>query len=282
MNQKLTIPLQIKALKDREFEGHGSMFGNVDLGGDVVVPGAFKRTLAKHRKDGALPQMFWMHDPSRIPGKWLSMSENEDGLVVKGVLADTPLGDEVHTLLEMEAVRGLSIGYQVTDQDYDKDGNRLLKEIDLWEVSVVSLPMNPLAQVTHAKSQLSASGEYVPTSREFERTLRDVGCSQMVAKRIVSKVFDEKANHTDLAVRATNLLEDRMVDATVITAMSKIFECEDLLRDVPDSTRDVEAAKDNSETTRDVEVTVDDAGVEKAANELAERMFASTIRTPNI
>ncbi len=50
--------------------------------------------------------------------------------------------------------------------------------------------MNPLAQVTHAKSRLSASGEYVPTPREFERILRDVGCSKTVAKRVCGKVFE--------------------------------------------------------------------------------------------
>ena len=186
----LTIPLKIKNLSDREFEGHRSIFGNEDLGGDVVLPGAFKRTLAQHRKAKSLPQMFWMHDPSRVPGKWVSMGEDDDGLKVKGVLAETPLGDEIRTLLQMDAVKGLSIGYRTVDQDFTDDGQRLLKEIELWEVSVVSLPMNPLAQVAHAKSQLSAMGEYVPTSREFERTLRDVGCSQKVAKTIISKVFD--------------------------------------------------------------------------------------------
>ncbi len=283
MNQNLTIPLQIKRLSDREFEGHGSIFGNEDLGGDVVVPGAFKRSLAQHRKSGTLPQLFWMHDPSRVPGKWLSMKEDKAGLKVKGTLADTPLGNEIHTLLEMDAVRGLSIGYRTIDSDFDDEGRRLLKELELWEVSVVSLPMNPLAQVAHVKSQLSAAGEYVPTPREFEQTLRDVGCSQMVAKCIMSKLFeDEKVNHTDLAAQVTNLLEDRMVDATIVTAMSKLFECEDLSRDVLDATRDVEADKDKSDATRDVEVTVDDAEIAKVANRLAERMFATTIRTPRI
>ena len=190
-NQKLTMPLQIKSLSDREFEGHGSIFGNEDLGGDIVMPGAFKRSLAKHRRAKSLPQMFWMHDPSRVAGKWLSMSEDKEGLKVKGILADTPLGNEVHTLLQMDAVKGLSIGYQTVDQDFDNEGRRLLKEIDLWEVSVVSIPMNPLAEVAHVKTQLSALGEYVPTAREFERTLRDVGCSQSVAKRILSKVFND-------------------------------------------------------------------------------------------
>jgi hypothetical protein len=86
MKPTLTVSLEIKSLSDREFDGHGSIFGNVDLGGDIVLPGAFKRSLAQHRKEGSLPQMFWMHDPSRVPGKWLSMSEDEDGLAVKGVL----------------------------------------------------------------------------------------------------------------------------------------------------------------------------------------------------
>ena len=249
MKSNLTIPLQIKRLSDREFEGHGSIFGNEDLGGDVVVPGAFKRSLAQHRKSDSLPQMFWMHDPSRVPGKWLTMKEDEDGLKVKGTLAETPLGDEIRTLLQMDAVKGLSIGYRTIDQDFDDEGRRLLKEIELWEVSVVSLPMNPLAQVAHAKSQLSATGEYVPTPREFERILRDVGCSQMVAKRM----------------------------------MSKIFEDEESARDVPDPTRDVEAAKDESEEpTRDVEAIEDDSDIARAANEIAERMLASTIRTPRI
>jgi len=281
MKSNLTIPLQIKKLTDREFEGHGSTFGNEDLGGDIVMPGAFKRSLAQHRKSGKWPQMFWMHRSDKVPGKWLSMKEDKEGLKVKGTLAETPLGDEIRTLLQMDAVRGLSIGYRTIDSDFDDDGRRLLKEIELWEVSVVSLPMNPLAQVAHAKSQLSATGEYVPTSREFERILRDVGCSQMVAKRILSKIFeDEKDNLTDLTVQVTSLLEDRMVDATIIASMLKIFEGDDLSREVPESTRDVEAAKDESEATRDVEA--DDADIARAANEIAERMFAATIRTPRI
>jgi len=185
---KLTIPLEIKALSDREFEGHGSIFGNEDLGGDIVLPGAFTKSLSDHDSKGSIPQMFWMHDPSRVPGKWTEMSENKDGLRVKGVLAETPLGDEIHTLLTMDAVRGLSIGYMPVDTDWDKDGRRLIKQVDLWEVSVVSLPMNPLAQVTHAKSQLSAMGEYVPTPKEFEHILRDAGCSRKVAKTIIHKM----------------------------------------------------------------------------------------------
>ncbi len=188
----ITVPLEIKNLNAREFEGHGSVFSNADYGGDIVMPGAFKRSLAQHRKAGGMPAMFWMHDSASVPGKWIEMAEDKKGLAVKGVLAVTPLGDEVYTLLKMDAVSGMSIGYRTIDQDYDKDGNRLIKEAELWEVSVVSLPMNPLAQVTHVKTRLSARGEYVPSIREFENILRDVGCSWDVSKKIIAKVYEDE------------------------------------------------------------------------------------------
>ena len=247
MKSNLTIPLEIKALNDGEFEGHGSVFGNEDLGGDVVMPGAFERSLKTHMKTGSLPQMFWMHDPSRVPGKWLEMEEDARGLKVRGVLADTPLGNEIRTLLQMDAVKGLSIGYRTIDQDYLDDGSRALKEVELWEVSVVSLPMNPLAQVAHAKSRLSARGEYVPTAREFERTLRDVGCSQKVAKRMMSKIFED---------------ED-VRDEPLIVDDQPVPEVQEEVRDVK-----VEEPDDNE--------------IARAANLIAERMFAATIKTPNI
>src|SRR5262245_56499630 len=120
MNQ-LNVRLELKTLGEREFEGHGSTFGNVDLGDDIVMPGAFKRSLAEHREQGELPQMLGMHLPHQVAGKWLDMQEDAKGLFVRGVLAETPLGDEMRTLLQMKAVRGLSIGFQTKDRDFDKE-----------------------------------------------------------------------------------------------------------------------------------------------------------------
>jgi len=286
MKQKITIPLQIKALDDREFIGHGSMFGNIDLGGDVVLPGAFKRSLAKHRKAKSLPQMFWMHDPSRVPGKWTSMGEDEDGLIVKGVLADTPLGNEIHTLLKMDAVRGLSIGYSTVDQDFDADGNRLLKELELWEVSVVSLPMNPLAQVTHAKSQLSAAGEYVPTVKEFERILREAGCSRTVAKNLVHNMLTEKTQREAVETKEPDsqreAVDDVIVDESqreavedsaskmIAEAMAELGgEDEALVDDVAEAVHDVAeniSPKDAAE--------ISDEDIAAAAQAVAEKMLS--------
>lgn len=221
--QKITVPLEIKSLESREFAGYGSVFGNTDLGGDVVMRGAFKRSLAEKKKAGQMPALFWMHDPSRVPGKWIDMDEDKHGLAVRGVLAETPLGDEIHTLLKMEAVRGLSIGFVTRDQDFDDDGNRLIKEVDLWEVSVVSLPMNPLAQVAHVKSQLSAAGEYVPTAREFERILRDVGCSQSVAKRMVAQIKLLEDESTGKAEELPREVNDEELANALLTFSDKIM-----------------------------------------------------------
>lgn len=243
MKSNLTIPLQIKALNDGEFEGHGSIFGNEDLGGDVVMKGAFRKSLEKHREANSLPQMFWMHKPDQVPGKWVSMSEDQNGLRVKGVLADTPLGNEIRTLLKMDAVKGLSIGYSTVDQEWKDDGTRLLKELELWEVSVVSLPMNPLAQVAHAKSRLSEIGEYVPTLKEFERILREAGCSRSTAKRLVHNMTNEKATPREA-------------------------EPEEVVVKVEDRDEAV--------------VEMSDEDIARAANEVAELMFAASIRKPRI
>lgn len=195
---RLTTSLEIKSLSNMQFEGMGSVFGNVDLGGDVVLPGAFKRTLAEHKSEGTLPAMFWMHDPSRVPGKWVDMYEGDTGLVTKGQLATTDLGKEVHTLLKMEAVRGLSIGYIPTEVDYNSDGVRLIKDVNLLEVSVVSIPMNPKAQIEHVKSRLSAKGEYVPRDDELaelkrgtEQFLRARGFSRKMATLCAANLFSE-------------------------------------------------------------------------------------------
>lgn len=202
---RLTTNLEIKALSNMQFEGHGSVFGNVDLGGDVVLPGAFKRTLAQHKSDGSLPAMFWMHDPSRVAGKWLDMYEGDGGLVTKGELAPTDLGKEIHTLLKMEAVKGLSIGYIATETDYTNDGVRLIKSADLIEVSIVSIPMNPRAQIAHVKSRLSARGEYVPTENELAELKRDTerffmnrGVNKRNAMKFASNIFKDVFESDDI------------------------------------------------------------------------------------
>ena len=195
MNRKfLTVPLQIKATRDGQFEGHGAVFGNIDLHDDIIIPGAFKKSLREHKDKGSLPQMYWMHQPDQVPGKWIDMREDEKGLAVVGELLPTSLGKDMDILLKAKAVRGLSIGFMTRQADYNADGIRLIKDIDLWEVSLVSLAANPLAEVESVKARLSHDGEFVPRPRDFEKTLRDAGYSKQVAKQITAKVFSGIGN----------------------------------------------------------------------------------------
>ena len=199
MPNRLRFSLELKSLEERQFEGYGAVFKNVDYGGDVILPGAFRDSL---KSMDALPPMFWMHQPDQVPGKWLTMKEDKHGLLVKGELAETQLGRETHTLLKMGAVTGMSIGYYPVDADYSGDGTRLLKQVELVETSIVSLPMNPLAQISAVKTRTSAAGEYVPTPKEIERNFRDMGCSKRTARQLVAKVYEGSGVTLDLLEEA--------------------------------------------------------------------------------
>lgn len=220
---RLNLKLSVKALSDNQFEGYGSTFNNLDLVGDVVAPGAFGKSLDTADR---LPLMLWMHDPAMVPGKWLEMEEDRKGLYVKGELADTQLGREAHTLLKMEAVSGLSIGFRTLAADWAEDEERgvfrVLKELDLVEVSIVSMAANPLAEVSAVKTRLSSKGVYVPTREETERMFRRGGFSKGAARDMVVKLFgsgvvldpdDEPVNSgvvLDLDLAAIDRLADAM------------------------------------------------------------------------
>ncbi|MDJ0922111.1 MAG: HK97 family phage prohead protease [Henriciella sp.] len=176
---------EIRALsEDGTFEGYGSIFNNEDSYGDTVLPGAFKATLAQHKKNGTMPALLWQHRGDQPIGVYEEMTENEKGLYVKGRLAlDTRLGREAHALLKMGALNGLSIGF-VTKKWERTDKGRDVKEVELWEVSLVTFPANGKARVDGVKNIDfdSASNE-----TDFERILREAGASRGEAKGAVRR-----------------------------------------------------------------------------------------------
>lgn len=173
--------------EDGTFEGYASIFGEIDSYKEIVVSGAYKKTLKAWKTQGKLPRMLWQHDRKEPIGVWLEMSEDAKGLRVKGKLAlDTTRGREVYALLKMGAVDGLSIGYDATKWEVDeKKGLIYLTEIDLHEVSIVTFPAGPTARVDGVKS-LKKEGK-LPSMREFEEYLREAGFSNNEAKCIASK-----------------------------------------------------------------------------------------------
>ena len=182
---KLTVPFEIKSITGRSITGHGSTFGNVDLGGDVMMQGAFSESV-KAADAGKMPAMLWQHDSAQIPGAWTSLSEDDSGLVMGGEIAQTSLGKDVLILAKMRAFSGLSIGGTIPDGgfDFDKKGVRRIHEFDLWEVSLVTFPMNPHATIAAVKSLYASP-------RTLEQHLKSVGCSNRLAREVVHDLMGE-------------------------------------------------------------------------------------------
>ena len=169
------------------FEGYASVFHNVDGGMDVMRPGAFTKTLKGERR----VKMLWQHDPHQVIGVWDEMAEDERGLYVKGrLLLDVQKGMEAYALLKNGALDGMSIGYRTIAASDEADGRvRALEEVELFEISLVTFPMNERATVTNVKS--------IKTIREFEKALRDAGFSQREAKAVAAEGFKGFAAHRD-------------------------------------------------------------------------------------
>jgi hypothetical protein len=134
----------------RVIEGYASTFGNRDLVNDVVLPGAYKHTLARVGKIKAL------RDHKHPIGKLSYAEEDSTGLFVRKDISDTPLGNETVTLVEDGVLDAMSIGYETIRSDYatHSDGRkaRMLKELKLHEVSIVTFPANEAALITGVKS----------------------------------------------------------------------------------------------------------------------------------
>jgi HK97 family phage prohead protease len=132
--------------------GYASVFGQRDQGGDLVLPGAYGGSLARLAQRGGRVRMLWQHDPAQPIGIWDEVREDARGLWVKGrLLVDVARGREAVALLAAGAIDGLSIGYKTLRAERDAGGRRLI-ELDLWEVSLVTFPMQSTARVA-AKTQ---------------------------------------------------------------------------------------------------------------------------------
>jgi HK97 family phage prohead protease len=190
MMQHMDFGLEVKALDDAgTFEGYASVFGNIDNGGDKVMPGAFVEGLGSARQKGRTVKMLWQHDPDQPIGVWDDLAEDAKGLWGKGRLVmEVPKAREVHALMKAGAIGGLSIGYR-TKESAPEGNVRLLKKLDLFEISVVTMPMNERAKVTSIKAdgleditEKLRAGDRL-TEREFETLAKGLGLSNSQAER---------------------------------------------------------------------------------------------------
>ena len=187
----LDLTIEIKqTADDGAFEGYASAM-TLDRGGDIVDMGAFDRSLARHKQKGTMPKMLWQHDPGKVVGVWSEMYQDDKGLYVKGrCIKATSLGKDVHELMRAGAIDSMSIGYMTREAEYEEGGDvRRLKEVELWEVSLVTFPMNENARVTAVKR--------VESIRDAERILREGGVPGEFAKLIALHGFEEAKARID-------------------------------------------------------------------------------------
>lgn len=174
---------------DGFFEGYACLFDKADLGGDVIRKGAFTKSLQQRGQTGI--KLLYQHDPNQPVGQWLNIREDEKGLFVQGQLATgVEKAREIHTMMKAGILDGLSIGFRtVIGRKDSQSGLRHLIELDLWEISIVTFPMQPDARISSVKS---ITDQDVPlttslSKRELERKLmHDAGLSRSQARALMA------------------------------------------------------------------------------------------------
>lgn len=174
MEYKFTALDDVEVATDaRTIKGYASVFGDVDSYGDTIVKGAYAATI-KANKTG-LP-MLWQHNTDNLIGRWTSLKEDDKGLIVEGRL--TPghsVAEDVYASLKNGDVDGMSIGFSIPAGGASErgDGVRVLKKIDLREVSVVVMPADRNALISAVKAADMQRREFRAL---LQKAMRDAGC----------------------------------------------------------------------------------------------------------
>ena len=216
--ERIDVAFEIKALHEDDdeffvFEGLASTFGNLDLVKDIMMPGAFKESIAKH-----LPVILWQHNSNEPIGMPIEIKETIQGLFVKVQMpkADHFVSGRVMPQLRIGSITTMSIGFHVLKQEIDNADPeiRRILEVDLKEISLVTFAANPQAVITDVKALLDKTEmsdkdktflldriqekqitvddvKNITTVREYEKALRDVGFSGKAAEWVASNKFVE-------------------------------------------------------------------------------------------
>jgi HK97 family phage prohead protease len=195
--KRLPKPFQAQNTDEKgNFEGHLAVFNDPHPTSswrlpmdwmDRIMPGAFTRTLAEHKKRGTMPSLLYMHERGNVVGAWKSLEEDQDGLKAFGQVslnAYAPSGATIHELMRMGGITGLSIGFVARKVTLDEKAKmRDILDVDLDEGSIVDIPAGPRARITDVKT----GGPRV--KQVLEAVLRDAGLSRREAKALLAGGF---------------------------------------------------------------------------------------------
>lgn len=198
LQHKLINNFEVKSISDSGgemiFEGYGSVFGNIDAYGDTIIKGAFSQSVELANSNKRWPALLSQHgfgDIGNTPlGIFTHLEEDDHGLKFSAKLAETQAGIDHYKLLKMQprpAIAGMSIGYIPTRWKAGEGAGqpeRIIEEIDLWEISLVTFPANREAGVTDVKSI-----EELQSLRDVESYLRDAYMmSRAESKSLISTI----------------------------------------------------------------------------------------------
>lgn len=161
------------------FEGFASTFGNTDLVDDIVERGAFSESL---KRQAQVP-ILWQHNMGEPIGRSVILEERDQGLFVSAVLPkkDTLVNGRVIPQMEIGSIKEMSIGFFIKRFEIDEDREiRILKEIDLFEISLVTKAANPMALINDFKSLKSL--------KDVEKVLKEFGFSNTKSRALISKI----------------------------------------------------------------------------------------------
>ena len=154
--QMYSAPFHIKSCDTHGcFSGYASVFNELDEQGDRVLKGAFQKSLDTMMTHKAFPKMLWQHDATRPIGLWEEIAEDDRGLFVKGrLILELKKAREAYALMKERVLDSLSIGYRVVRASQSPQSKeRLIQEVELFEISLVTFPANRAAKITHLKTQ---------------------------------------------------------------------------------------------------------------------------------
>jgi hypothetical protein len=217
---EFSTPIKVEEIKagdgDWEVSGYVSIFGNLDDGNDIVLPGAFANTL----KSGRKVRFLFDHDTGKVLGPTKKLKEDTKGLFGNFKISKTRLGEEAHQLLLDGAIDSFSYGYQATDFENKKDGVRELKAIELYEASLVSIPMNSLAVVTGFKS---LTDRVIGINAEMEQFLNELrGLTESIDKPLTETKRNELKKLLELCAGMDAVRSD--LSKVLVTAPVSLVE----------------------------------------------------------
>jgi len=201
------------------FTGRASVYGVIDAYNDVVMPGAFTKTLEDH---GGRIVVLSQHDPSEPIG-FAELEDTKQSLNASGALVlDLQSAKDAYVRLQNGLIDGLSIGYEVVKDNF-QNGVRQLHEIKLWEVSLVTFPANQFARVTDVKSEIARLLQGKDVDSQVSTALQQA--SRVLTAELVEALVEHKAGRV---LSDTNRKKVQTAHDTLTEAVSLLKELLDL------------------------------------------------------